>query len=390
MLLLALSQTALAGYVVSVGDEIEMEPWGTFHRTAPNGDDGWLYMIGTGGNWGVDETDNDHVRGAGEIETVVPDFDQMVDRAIARCPDKGWLLAASGSVDQANDTLWTWRFDEDWQLLTAETLVDAEKGVATNDMALVCSTFYTGVGVAEMGGQGGPVTRMYELDGSGNFVGTKSIQNLPSVQGAAFIADEDSKRILMSGVDLFGGEGLRFVWLDENLDIDEEHEATVVGTPNNARVYWPQGLMAVGDLFLVVHMARDESAGWASDEGNVYLQIYDQDFNSLEGRQISQYEGPEGSMRPGVSRRGETLAISWDAQNKPIVVDVELDLSGAHVPGDSGDPVEMPDDTGPGSDGDDTGDGEVPIDGPCGCAAGGGLAGAWVLGLVALWSRRRR
>ena len=268
-------------------------------------------------------------------------------------------------------------------------IVDQEVGVATNDMSLVCSNFFSGVGVAEMGGGGGgngPVTRIYELDATGGLVDTHQVSGLPSVQGAAFIADEDQKRLLMVGVPLFDGNGLTFVWLDQDLEVLEMVESGA-HVPSNSRIYWPQGLMKVGDLYIVAHMARDESQNWAADEGNVFLQFYDQDLNHLESKQVSAYTGPEGYMRPGISRKGEILAVSWDAQNVPIVVDVELDLSGAHVPGDSGEPVD-PNDTDPGAD--DTGDGEVPIDGPCGCAASGGLAGAWLFGMVALWSRRRR
>ncbi len=388
-LFLVLSGAATAGYIVGVGEEVEMNPWGTFHRTAPQGEDGWLYMVGSGGNWYVAETDAQHAS-TGQGETVVPEFELMIDRGLARCDDGGWLLAASGNVVQPNDSLWVWRFDEDWNVLGQSHLVDSEGGVATNDMGVVCSSFFSGVVITE-GGDGGPQSaRFYEVDERGREVGSATVSGLPEAGGCSLIADEDSQRILMLGVAGFQSDSLIWTWLDPDLKVLEQGEAALSGMGSGERAYWPQGLMKVGDLYLVAHMGRDEGQGWAADEGNVYLQVYDLEFNNLEGRQISQYEGPTGSMRPGFGRRGETLAMTWDAQNVPIVVDVELDLSGAHVPGDSADPVDVPDD----SDGaGDSAGGGVPPDPACGCSAGrsaGGLVGLGLVGLAAFWRRRRR
>jgi hypothetical protein len=390
MLILALSLTAEAGYIVSVGDEHEMNPYGTFHRTAPFGEDGWLYMIGTGGNWLVSETDADHVA-SGQGQLVAPDFDQMVDRGIARCPDRGWLLAASGNVDDYNDTLWVWRFDEDWNLLGHSTPVDRGTGVATNDMALVCSTFFTGVGIIEFGGGGGGnASILIELDSEAQVIGTHTLSGLPGLSGGAIIADEDSETLMVVGAEGFqGGSELAFAWMDKDLNITASKTVGVSGLPSNSRIYWPQGLMKVGDLYLVTHMARDESEGFQADEGQVWVQVFDADLNHLEGRQITQNSPPMGSMRPGFARRGETLSVSWDSTNVPIVVDVTLDLTGAHVPGDSGEPVDWPDDSSSG--GDDSGPGGGDGGGGCGgCSAAGGLGGVWLLGALGLWLRRRR
>ena len=273
--------SAQAGYVVEIGDEVEMNPWGTFHRTAPHGEDGWLYMVGTGGNWYVAESDADHVATQGEY--VVPDFDQMIDRGLARCHDGGWLLAASGNVSSSNDSLWVWRFDEDWKVVGESHLVDSDNSVATNDIAVVCSSFFSGVVITEGGGGGPMKARFYEVDDEGKELGSKTISELPEPGGSSLIADEAGERILMVGAAGFQGDSLGWAWLDADLNVLEQGNAELAGMGSGERAYWPQGLMKVGDLYLVAHMGRNESQGWAADEGNVYLQVYDLEFNNLEG-----------------------------------------------------------------------------------------------------------
>mgnify|MGYP002629790957 CR=1 FL=1 len=384
MLFLALSPTVEAGYVVSVGDPIEMNPWGTFHRTAPNGEDGWLYMIGTGGNWYVVETDNQH-QSTVQGDYVVPDFDLMVDRGLASCPNGDWLLAGSGNLEAHNDTLWVWRLDADWNVIGESTLLEAANGVATNDMAVICSSFFSGVGVVDMEGGGHGTVQVYEVDDQAQFVQTHDLgQGLPNVQGSGWAVNEADQQLIMVGADIFSGSGLTFTVFDGDMNVVASHAAEVATSPSNATVYWPQGLMRAGDLYVVAHLAYDPADLEGEPPGNVYLQFYDQDFQLLGGEQVSFYEPPEAASRPGFARRGEQMVVTWDAQNVPYLVDVELDLTGANLPGDSAEPNASDD---PSDPADDSGEGGGGGCGGC-SSAGGGLALLWWAGLLGVTRRR--
>ena len=100
-------------------------------------------------------------------------------------------------------------------------------------------------------------------------------------------------------------------------------------------------------------------------------------------------------MRPSVSRNGDTLLVTFDRLVRPNFVKVTIDLKafgldGGGSPGDTDLPA---DDSAPGGDdtsggGGDKGDGG----GGCGgCATGSGVASALgaLLGLAAVWRRRR-
>ena len=379
-MLFALSVAAQASYFVEVGPEIAMQNNGTFHRTAPRGEDGWWFFIGNASTLMAWPTDNDHsyvyndgIDMAGR--------DDLIDRAITKCPDGTWLYAGSGNLDQPNDSAWVFKADEDLQRTNEDTVAERSNERPHNDMTVVCSTFFSAAGFQHNGGG----ADIFEVDGDGNIIEMHHLAEAPGIMGGALLALEESQELVVIGRGFDLGSDIEIVTYDKDLQF--LHAKSVDLMPDrDDRIWWPQSILKVGDIYLLAHMARDESGGdFVSDEGEVWVAVLDSEFEFVEHIQITELEGTgEGAMRPALSRRAETLVVSYDVQVNPRLKEVTLDLTGAHVPGDSADPKPY-DDTG-GASGPDGGNG------PCGgCAAGPAGGGAVAFGaLLALWARRRR
>ena len=119
----------------------------------------------------------------------------------------------------------------------------------------------------------------------------------------------------------------------------------------------------------------------ASDTGDVWLHVFDEDFNLLEQQKLTNYgSGRDSAMRPWMERKDDLLLVSYDILTKHTFVAVKLNLDGVEAV-----------DTGFAGEG--TGSDELPelaVDtSKSGCAVAGGSAGGllFVLGMVA--ARRR-
>lgn len=92
------------------------------------------------------------------------------------------------------------------------------------------------------------------------------------------------------------------------------------------RAYWPQGVIQVGDYFIVVHMGRDQ-AWLGSDKGDVFLGVFNQRWELVEQHRLTTYENGDAAMRPWVARKGEQLLVSFDLFNEQQVLEAQLDLT---------------------------------------------------------------
>ena len=143
-MLLSLLLTAEASYFVEVGEEVTMPTNGTFHRSAPRGDDGWWFFIGAGGSYVAFEADSDH--GYDDRERLdIAERDDLVDRGITKCPDGTWIIAGSGNLDDFSDSAWVFKADAELNKTNEDTGAERASERQHNDMALVCSSVFSGV-----------------------------------------------------------------------------------------------------------------------------------------------------------------------------------------------------------------------------------------------------
>jgi MYXO-CTERM domain-containing protein len=232
----------------------------------------------------------------------------------------------------------------------------------------------------------------HHVDKSGTITKKTTSPDIKFINGGGMLHDPETGGVLL----VTNGQNSNTLYLyelDAELGVVERRDLEFA--PSGQRAYWPQGFIRVNEHFVVVGMARSDSAGWSQDTGDVWLAVLDKDFQVLETHQVTQFEVPEGAMRPSVSRNGDTLLVTFDRLVRPNFVKVTIDLKafgldGGGSPGDTDLPA---DDSAPGGDdtsggGGDKGDGG----GGCGGCATGGDGGvsalAALLGLAAV--RRRR
>ncbi len=396
---LLFSSAHAVDFFTEIGPQAELRVAGTWGRVIPV-EGGWSYAFGRNGNYWVAPL----TRGADagdwtlhiDQEIQLTTHGELKDHAIRRCPDGTFLHLASANVEEPNDSAYVQRYDGDWAVVQSGVVEEREPGRAHNDMPLLCADVFTGTAFSGVGTDG----KFFHIDPDlGIRIGPSTPREAHST-GASMLADPDGEHFYYVAAS-FEGDLLRYTY-DADLNVVDTRRVPVVEYPGE-RTYWPQGLMRVGDYYLVAMMTRDNSN--PGDDGDILLVVLDEEWTSLQARVNITENPPENmGMRPWLARSGSTLLVSYDRQREHTVIEVQLDLEAFGLsPGD--------DDTGwgdgtweGGSDGDGGGadgaaDGgedsgsaaEAGDDKGCGCAtgAGGGGAALGLIGLAALAWRRR-
>ena len=108
------------------------------------------------------------------------------------------------------------------------------------------------------------------------------------------------------------------------------------------RAYWPQGVIQLGDYFLVVYMIRDDN--WlGGDQGDIRLGIFSESWKLKQVYEITSFN-EDAAMRPWLARSGDQLLITFDAYTKHMLVEVKLDLNAFGVDKDAVDTAVRPQD----------------------------------------------
>lgn len=367
-LLLSLSfSLAYAGVVIDVGEPVTLTMGGGWARAFPADEGGWHFLWSAGGDYnllpmGADLSvrDSDRTRLTGRTD--------LVDHGIARCPDGSYLHAASANLESFNDSAFAFRYATDWERTASGALAERNPERAHNDLLVLCSPLLDATLFVE-GSPTNPI--LVEIGQDGTPVGETRLDTRTHLMGGSMVWDPDTDTLVTVGFDN------RQSIVVERWDADfvklETIEIPVVEAPQ--RVYWTQATLRVGEHWFVAHMARDESAGWASDEGNVWLQVFDLEWNLLESHAVTNFTAPEGGMRPGLARQDDRLLVLFDKGVRPHIVSVTLDAAALGE-----DPA-----------GDTRSDGREARAEACGCAATQ-KATAWpaVLLAAAVFARARR
>jgi hypothetical protein len=358
-LLIAASTLAQAGVVTNVGEPVTLSMGGGWARAFPTDDGQWHFLWAAGGEYNLLPMS----AALGVIDsgrTLLTGRTDLVDHGITRCPDGSYLHAASANLDEFNDSAFAFRYTADWQRTAAGTLAEREAGREHNDLLVLCSPLLDATLFVE-GGPNNPV--LVEIAEDGSPAGETRLDTRTNLMGGSMVWDPDTDTLVTVGFN--NTQSIVVERWDADLVKLETIEVPAVPAPQ--RVYWTQATLRAGDHWLVAHMARDDSAGWAADEGNVWLQVFDLDWNLLESHPVTDFAPPAGGMRPGLARQDDRLLVLFDKGVQPHVVPVTLDTVAL------GEDPEL-----------DTGadPADQASEAACGCAAGGTASG-WSVVLLA-------
>ncbi|MFZ5481474.1 MAG: hypothetical protein ACOZNI_32230 [Myxococcota bacterium] len=344
--------------VVDVGEPVPLGIGGTFARAFP-ADEGWHLFFGAGGglhhlSFGEDLL----VEDVGRVE--LTGRSDLQDHAIALCPDGTWLHASSMTRTEADDSALAFRYDADLARIAEATLARDRVDRRHNDLPIVCSPL---VDATASFADPYPNDAFFIALGEDASPVRETSVHWANVTGASLAHDPDTDTIVAMAVttELYAG---RFDADFELLD-SRRVEAPVEG------IYWPQGLLRVGDHWIVAHVARPADSAFSQDGGDIWLEVLDLEFAVEETVRVTELEPPDGAMRPWIGLRGETLVVTWDRAGELHLSEVTLDLS-------------VPDTGGADTGAEDTLD-PIPATTTCGC--GGSSAWIWLGGLAG-WRRR--
>lgn len=346
--MLLLSCALAADLVTDVGAPVPLAPGGNWARVLP-ADEGWDFFWAAGGDY-------NHLPMSDELVVVdqgrVPltGRTNLVDHAIVRCPDGTLLHAASGNLDQFNDSAWAFRYASDLGRTDEGTIEERRADVAHNDLPLACG----GEGRDLVGFDYGEIRWL----GADLGVTEDALSDAPQLQGASFRWDGDE--LVVYSINYQGPLSVRRYASDLT---PLGHVDLELAEPGDY-VWWPQANLKIGQYELVAYMTRGLDESWSADTGNVWVVVLE-DGAIVQKLPVTTLPPGNGAMRPGLARKDDRVIVSYDVNLVPTVSPLTLDLGDVAF-----------EDTGDGTGG-----------GGCGCGGEGG--GAALLLLPGLWTRRR-
>jgi MYXO-CTERM domain-containing protein len=320
------------------------------------------------------------------------EWENTKDHGIQRCPDGSFLHVYS--INVTNDGARAARYGLDWDILAQGEVETNAPERAHNDMPVICSEHLQGVAFTN---HSDFKATFFEIGPDATVTDTHTIDTNAHISGAAFVYDKDSDRFLMIANGDHTDPGLQAIWINRDLSIDDRVRFSPI--PSLSRHFWPQALMRVGDHWLLAFLGVTTPGQYLSDDGDVYVAVLDNDFNTLETIKVSDNTDGSGmgSARPSFARYTDQLLVAWDKGFLPYVAVITLDLvalgldeddSGFVAPSSAEDAEDgAPCDSG----GQDTNASDRCVKG-CGCATKGlapQTGWALLLGLVGLARRRR-
>lgn len=352
-------------WVTNISDPYELPSGGTWNRPFST-PDGWKIFLGGSAMRVADLKKEDNTWTATNIR-VISDQDgvHFNDHAVKKCPDGTFLHVASRDVSVFNDSAHVWRYDTDFSILSSEVWEEESPERQYNDPSILCSRITQGVASSTRGGPMDFGNHYFSVDETGQRGELVVLADYPRMNGGALFADDLEERIY--GLGMSHGQPLQINTYDAQWNVLSEKTLSLLEEYPDRRAYWPQAVIQVGDYFVVGFMGRDDSWG-NGDLGDVFLAIFDLDWNLLKEYPITNYGAPE-AMRPWLSRQGDQVLVGYDADLKFFIVELTLDLEAFGLTGNEPDTGMDP----------TLWNNNFTSDGNEGCSCGGGNAGAWIL-----------
>ena len=381
LLALLLSNPVMAGdYIQSFEDPIELPLAGGWPRVIPD-DDGvnWHLLWAMGGQYSMIPMTSDlWAEDYGRKDLTDGTVSHMLkDHAFTACPDGGYLHIASANVISPNDSAYAFRYDDNFDLVSWSTLEEGVDSQAHNDMPLACSPIFTATSFGGIGVGATIASRYFYLDENAQVVDTQDTVNLPRTGGSALKVEPETNSILlveMSSLPLDVPGEMWITRLDLDLNLLNVYRAQVL--PDGHNGHWPQGILRIGDFYMVAYIGWPDDT-WDGHNGDMWVAVFDMDWNLLETQQVSNNTPTNPGMRPGLVRRGAIVLATYDKNTTPHIHELQIDLEAFGIEeGDTGNW--------------DTGDTGGDSDKGCGsCTTQGSPHSGW-LGLAALLALLRR
>ena len=386
-MLLWLSQMAFAQpFITDVGEPVEIRSAGAWIRVFPT-EESWVATLGSNQSFyaGTLQKTGD---GLEDWELVdkrqIVELTGLIDHGIKRCPDGSYLHAASGMPPEAEgesgpptDYLHLWRYDADFNVLAYAEFRDGIGTHAHNDPNVICAPDAKGVLLSIQGYQF--ATDFFSLDSDLQVKEVVALEDYPRGNGGGVLYDVTTDEYIQLG--MAHDKPLTVNRYDSDWKLIETVDRELVDAP--LRAYWPQGVIQVGDYFIVAHMGRDQ-AWMGSDKGDVFLGVFDRTWQLVEQRRLTTYENGDAAMRPWVARKGSQLLVSFDLFNEQQVLEAKLDLAAFGLDGSEPDTGVDPQ----GEWTDPEGENGSTNTEQCGCDSA--EASLWFPLVGLLWARTRR
>lgn len=379
MSLLLLLAPAFAGEVfASIDPEITQGMGGTWARYHATEAGYWFFQVAGSDGW-MEDVAGDLSGYDDRARIQLTHVANLQDTQVERCPDGGWLLIGSYTLDSFDDSSAAWRFEEDFTERWQITVAERDSSHKHNDMVVVCTPLAEGVIFDGPDGSTGGEAAFTEV--TGGTLG-KSYPIDVGAQGASAAFREEDSMTIVVDANGPGAEELRVHVFDA--EWNETDKVIIPLSGGNAK--WPQRLQRYGDGWLLTYLTN---TGIGPD-GDIWLAALDADFKLIERIQVT--DNGENDNRPWFARRGTEVVVSYDRTVQPRATIVRLTDDGGDdgIP-DTGDGADDDDDSGGDGDTADTaggGGGDV----ECLCAAGspGATGAGMVLGVVAVVTARRK
>ncbi len=385
LLTLALTRPAQAGLpaVVDFGPAIDLGVSGTWGEvlTDADGTGWWLAWADQGELWaaplqddgGGQAVDLDATRG-------LTGRRDLVDHALARCPDGTWLHVASLSLDSPDDSAWAFVYDADLRLLASGPVEERQAARAHNDMAVVCDDAFRGVSFPEFAAR---TAWFFPLDEDARPADAVELVDPPVLTGGSLVVDPETGLLTAMGTE----DNVRLAVSAWDEDFVSQRY-TPVEVDEGRIAWWPQGLVRVGEGWLVVHLSLSADEGPRdADLGDIWIGSLYHHLYYRQGDEVAGFTPPAGAGRPAIAYRDGLALVTYDHDQQIFLHELEVDPDAVSTGGGDG--------ALPGSDADsggaDTAAPAVAEDVRGGCAtAAPGLAGGLAGVLLALLGLPRR
>ena len=381
----SLFQPAVADeFIESISDPIELEISAGWPRTFPMEDgSGWHLLYAMGGRYyRVDMSNDLFAEDIARDELTPPSAlpeTGLKDHSISQCPDGTYLHVASANVTNPNDSAYAFRYDSDFSFLSSSALEEEVTTRDHNDLPSLCSDE---LDVTVFGGPAGGgidvLSTFFHINDDSTPGDTVDVLNVPRTAGNTLLWDGDIGGMWV--VELDNTNYMDITLLDTDLQPQEMISMFVL--PEGHTGGWPQAAIRVGEYWLVAFITQDLPGTWNGLVGDVMLGIFDIRWEVQETYRLTELSSPNGAMTPGLSRRNDTLILTFDKGVVPHIVEVKLNTETFEV---DEDPFSYSGDT----DEDGGGNGG----GDCGCASSQSPAFSWLslaLGLGLAAQRRRK
>jgi hypothetical protein len=242
-------------------------------------------------------------------------------------------------------------------------------------------------------GMSGDSFQLSVLDELLNVTEILSLDSPAMSTGSSLRAELDTDTLLVvHGIHNSWDGGIHMRRYTPDLELLEDKPLQVPLPSEDHAPYWPQGLLRVGDHYLVAYVVGTRDA--VDMYGDIQLTAFDADFEEVETiTVIKQGDLEWGFMRPWISCREDQVVVSFDHNNDQVtfLASVTLDLEALGVDTSGADPASygdcawpLPGDPGA-DDEDDEDDEDDDTDGPhltppaaddCACRAPSAAASA--------------